>query len=96
MKENPNQFEDALKRLEEIVGLLEGDESSLEEGLKRYEEGIKLVRFCSKKLQEAEKKIEVLSRDEEGRVVKKNFSDRVKNASSKKSKGEVSEEGLLF
>jgi exodeoxyribonuclease VII small subunit len=56
-KEN---FEEALKRLEEIVQKLEGGELSLEESLKLFEEGIEISRTCTKKLSEAEKKVEKL------------------------------------
>lgn len=89
------QFEEAMKRLEAIVDFLEGEEISLDDALKRYEEGIKLARFCSKKLQEAEKKIEILSRDEDGKIVKKSLS--VSNDESNSSiKEDNDEEELLF
>lgn len=87
MKQESGQFEEAMKKLETIVDLLEGEEVSLDEALKRYEEGIKLVRFCSKKLQDAEKKIEVLSRDEEGRVTKKPLLEKKQNQAPKEEKG---------
>ena len=98
MKEGSSkQFEDAMKQLEKIVNLLEGEEVSLDEALKRYEEGVKLVRFCTKKLQEAEKKIEVLTRDESGKILKKPFSnpDQVPVLQEKEEKNDE-EEGLLF
>ncbi len=56
-KEN---FEESLKRLEEITEKLEKGELSLDESLKIFEEGIKLSRFCQKKLTEAEQKVEIL------------------------------------
>jgi exodeoxyribonuclease VII small subunit len=89
------QFEDAMKRLEAIVDFLEGEEISLDDALKRYEEGIKLARFCSKKLQEAEKKIEVLSRDESGKIVKKSLSVSEKESNSSMEE-DNDEEELLF
>jgi exodeoxyribonuclease VII small subunit len=55
----PVKFEEALKRLEEIVEQMEQD-VDLEKSLVLFEEGIKLVRFCSSKLEEAKKKVEVL------------------------------------
>lgn len=61
------KFEEALSRLESIVERLEGADLSLEDSLKSFEEGIRLTRFCSKKLNEAEKKIEILLRDSEGK-----------------------------
>ena len=61
------RFENALARLEEIVEELEKGEMDIEKSLKIFEEGIKMARFCSKKLDEAEKKIELLTRDEDGK-----------------------------
>jgi exodeoxyribonuclease VII small subunit len=57
--QKPVKFEEALKRLEEIVNKMEQD-ADLEKSLVLFEEGIKLVRFCSSKLEEAKKKIEIL------------------------------------
>ncbi|MGA1863580.1 MAG: exodeoxyribonuclease VII small subunit [bacterium] len=59
-------FEKALKQLEEIVHKLESGDLGLEDSLELFEEGIKLSRFCSKKLELAEKKIEMLTKDEKG------------------------------
>ena len=59
-------FEDALERLEKIVDLLEAGNLGLEESLKIYEEGVGLARRCARYLDEAEKRIEVLMRDEQG------------------------------
>ncbi len=55
-----DNFESALKRLEEIVQRLEAGELSLDESLKLFEEGIELSRQCAKKLSEAEAKVEKL------------------------------------
>jgi exodeoxyribonuclease VII small subunit len=63
------RFEDALKRLEEIVGRLEKGELPLEESLVLYEEGITLSRLCHAKLDEAERKIELLMKDAKGALV---------------------------
>lgn len=57
-------YESAVKRLEEIVGILEKNEVSLDESMKLFEEGAKLTVYCSKKLQEAEQKITVLTNEE--------------------------------
>lgn len=54
-------FEEAMKRLEEIAGLLEGDASTLDEALKLYEEGIALIRTCDRMLNDAEQKIKILN-----------------------------------
>ena len=56
------KFEEALKKLEKIVGDLEAGKLPLDESLKKYEEGIKLVQSCSKILETAQKKVEVLTK----------------------------------
>ncbi len=53
-------FENALKRLEQIVQKLESGDLSLDESLKLFEEGVELSRLCTKKLSEAEAKVEKL------------------------------------
>jgi len=60
------KFEDALNKLEKIVSELEDGDLPLEESLKLFEEGIRLSRFCNQKLDEAEKKVEILSRGKDG------------------------------
>jgi exodeoxyribonuclease VII small subunit len=59
-KNNMNEnfsFEQALKRLEEIVETLEAGNISLEESIKIYQEGITLSKLCSGMLEEAEGKV---------------------------------------
>jgi len=68
------KFEDAFRKLESIVKKLEEGNLSLEESLKAFEEGMRLSRFCSKKLDEAEKRVEILLKDSEGRLAAKPFS----------------------
>ena len=60
------KFEDALGRLEQIVDQLEAGELPLETSLKVFEEGVALARRCAKYLEEAEKRIELLTKDEAG------------------------------
>jgi exodeoxyribonuclease VII small subunit len=66
-------FEEALKRLEEILQQLEQGDLPLEMALKTFEEGMRLVRFCGNKLDEVEKKVEILLQNEEGRLVTRPF-----------------------
>ncbi|OGX03153.1 MAG: exodeoxyribonuclease VII small subunit [Omnitrophica bacterium RIFCSPLOWO2_12_FULL_50_11] len=56
------KFEKALERLEKIVEDLESGNMPLEDALKKYEEGVRLSRDCSKKLEQAQTKIEELTR----------------------------------
>ena len=60
------KFEDALQRLEQIVDELEAGNLPLEDSLKVFEEGVGLARRCAKYLDEAEKRIELLTKDESG------------------------------
>ncbi len=74
MKNNNISFEDALRRLEEIVAELENGEIPLEDSLTLYEEGISLYRFCMGKLSELQGKIEVLVKEIDSTFVRKDFS----------------------
>jgi exodeoxyribonuclease VII small subunit len=59
-------FEKALAELEETVARLESGELSLDESLELFEKGVRLAKFLRGELDKAEKKIEVLLKDEEG------------------------------
>lgn len=67
------KFEEALRTLEDIVSKLENQTAQLDESLELYESGIYLVKKCSKMLDEAEQRVKILSRNEEGDVVLKKF-----------------------
>ena len=73
------KFEEALMKLEEIVNKLEEGETPLEKSLQLFEEGIRLSRFCSEKLDEAERKIEILSRKEDGTEERRPFETTEKD-----------------
>ncbi len=57
-------FEQALKRLEEIVEALETDDLDLEKSVQFYEEGVSMYRHCTQQLQRAEKRIDILQADD--------------------------------
>jgi len=63
-----------LKRLEAIVRKLEDGDLPLEESLKYFEEGVKLSRFCAHKLDEAERKVEILMKEKDGKLKAKPFA----------------------
>ena len=65
-KKKENNFESALRRLEEISDLLENEDTPLEDSIKLFEEGIELKEFCEEKLKSAKLKID--------KIVKKNKS----------------------
>ena len=50
-------YEQATKRLEEIVTKLEEGSMPLEESMKLYKEGVKLSEFCMQKLNDAKQEI---------------------------------------
>jgi len=54
------KYEEALKRLEKLVGDLENAELDLETRLKKFEEGTKLARLLLKKLDQAKHKVQLL------------------------------------
>lgn len=56
-------YEQAIKRLDEIVSILESNEASLDESLKLFEEGTKLTAYCSKMLNDARQKIIEIEKD---------------------------------
>ena len=60
-------FESMMERLEALVEKLEGGNLSLEDSIKSFEEGMGLVKQCSSVLQEAELRIQKLTRDAEGK-----------------------------
>ena len=67
-------FEKAISDLEKIVKALETGDLPLEKALDKYESGIKLSRYCASKLDEAEKRITLLTTDEDGEPVEKPFN----------------------
>lgn len=54
-------FEQAIKKLTDIVGKIEDGQISLEQSLTQYEQGMELIKHCRGILQKAEKKIEEIS-----------------------------------
>jgi len=66
-------FEAALRRLEEIVASLEGENESLEKSLTLFEEGVKLTETLRSLLDTAEQRIQVLMKDADGKMSAKDF-----------------------
>jgi exodeoxyribonuclease VII small subunit len=61
-------FEEAVKRLSEIVQTLERGDLPLEESLRLFEEGVRLSRVSQERLDAAQKKVEqLLGVDAQGR-----------------------------
>ncbi len=68
-EEQPRTFEASLEALEQIVHQLENGDLPLEKSLELFEHGIRLSRECQDRLSQAERRIEVLMRDNQGRTV---------------------------
>lgn len=63
-------FENNLKRLEEIVNILEKEEQSLENTVKLFQEGMNLSKECHKALKEVEDSVKVvMEEDSNGNIV---------------------------
>jgi exodeoxyribonuclease VII small subunit len=56
----PATYEDAMRELERLVGLLESGEMPLEQMLSGYQRGAQLLQLCRDKLQAVEDQIKVL------------------------------------
>lgn len=67
--ESARTFEASLEALERIVQQLESGDLPLEQSLELFEQGIRLSRECQERLGQAERRIEVLLRDNQGRPV---------------------------
>ncbi len=75
-KEQPGRtFEASLEALEQIVRELERGDLPLEKSLELFEQGIRLSRECQERLDQAERRIELLQRDSQGRPVVAAFSE---------------------
>jgi exodeoxyribonuclease VII small subunit len=61
-------FEEALKKLEAIVEVMESEDLALEDLLAKYEEGTRLARICQDQLAEAELKIQQLEQNTAGEM----------------------------
>jgi len=59
-------FEKSLRRLDEIMAELEGEQIGLDASLKLFEEGIELLRSASAELDKAETKVQLLLERSEG------------------------------
>jgi exodeoxyribonuclease VII small subunit len=68
------KFEDCLGRLEQIVSALEAGNLSLEDSLKIFEEGIAMSRHCARYLEDAQRRIEILAKDESGVATTRQFA----------------------
>jgi exodeoxyribonuclease VII small subunit len=61
-------FETALTELEQIVKQLEHGDLALEEALNKFAEGVKLSQVCLSKLSSAEKQLDVMIEELNGKI----------------------------
>ncbi len=66
MKNEKLSFEEAMKRLEDIVTHLEKGDISLQESIAYFEEGTRLLADCSSMLDEAEQMVVKLRKGNDG------------------------------
>jgi len=79
---NSQNFETSLEELERIVRELERGDLPLEKSLELFEQGVKLSRTCQERLNEAERRIEILTRDNQSKPVVRAFEPEVESGST--------------
>ncbi|MGN1000523.1 MAG: exodeoxyribonuclease VII small subunit [Bacilli bacterium] len=62
-KKNDMNFEDSLKKLEEIVKELENGTIALDDAIDKFSEAMKIANSCSEKLKSAEESINKILKD---------------------------------
>ena len=60
--DSSDNFEDSIKRLENIVKELEGGDVEIGKALDLFEEGTRLSKMCAKKLATVERRVEILKK----------------------------------
>lgn len=73
-KKKEMTFESAMARLEEIVRTMENGAAPLDRSLALFEEGVGLVKYCSEMLDNAEQKVKILQKGEDGTFSEANFT----------------------
>lgn len=66
MAKAEENFEELITKLEDITNKLESDKLSLDESVKLFEDGMKISKKCNEKLEDAEKRITILLKSEDG------------------------------
>ena len=68
MSDEKMSFEQAMVRLEEIVRSLEKGDAPLDQSLALFEEGTSLVRLCTTALEQAQQRVTILLKQDDGRI----------------------------
>lgn len=73
-KKMPTTFEDASRRLDELVRQMESGQLALDKMIEAFEEGRRLVAYCNSKLTEVAKRVEQIKEDEKtGAIIREPF-----------------------
>ncbi|MCH5184694.1 MAG: exodeoxyribonuclease VII small subunit [Oscillospiraceae bacterium] len=73
MKKKKN-FEESLNELENIVRILEKGDTGLDDALNYFEKGVALVKDCQNMLDNAQKRVLVITEDDEGNAKEEDFT----------------------
>jgi exodeoxyribonuclease VII small subunit len=65
-EKNTMSFEEAMKGLEQIAVELEKGDLNLDQSVSKFEEGMKLSKTCNEILDNAQKRISILIKSEDG------------------------------
>jgi exodeoxyribonuclease VII small subunit len=93
--EAAQSFESSLASLEKVVRELERGDLPLEKSLDLFEQGVRLSRECQERLNEAERRIEVLLRDNEGRTLLGAFESEEFPAADDEDESEETDESVF-
>ncbi len=58
-------LEEAFAQIEETIGHLEEEETTLEESFQAYQQGMKLLQYCNEKIDKVEKQVLLINEDGE-------------------------------
>lgn len=72
-KKEELNFEELIKKLEDITNKLEKEQLSLDESVKLFEEGMEISKKCNSKLEDAEKRITILI-NQDNEIKEENFT----------------------
>ncbi len=72
-EENVKTFEESLNELEKVAQNLERGDLSLDAAIAEFEKGMRLSKECSEKLEQAEKRINILVKNENGEIEEQKF-----------------------
>lgn len=68
-------FEKSLVKLEELVDEMDGEQTNLDKAIQNFEEGMKLAKSCEDYLNEAQGRIEKITKEHTGQTNIEDISD---------------------